>query len=90
MEDTEKIFLKEQEMNEYKVLQEKINQVIYSMGEVSVEKQILKEKEEMVMTNFDKVRKDETNFLRKVERSYGSGLINPETGEFTKTELDNK
>lgn len=90
MENTEKIFLKEQEMNEYKVLQEKINQVIYSMGEVSVEKQILKEKEEMVMTNFDKVRKDETNFLRKVERSYGSGLINPETGEFTKTELDNK
>ena len=90
MENTEKIFLKEQEMNEYKVLQEKINQVIYSMGEVSVEKQILKEKEEMVMTNFDKVRKDETNFLRKVERSYGSGLINPETGEFTKSELDNK
>ena len=90
MENTEKIFLKEQEMNEYKVLQEKINQLIYSMGEVSVEKQILKEKEEMVMTNFDKVRKDETNFLRKVERSYGSGLINPETGEFTKTELDNK
>jgi hypothetical protein len=90
MENTEKIFLKEQEMNEYKVLQEKINQVIYSMGEVSVEKQILKEKEERVMTNFDKVRKDETNFLRKVERIYGSGLINPETGEFTKTELDNK
>lgn len=90
MENTEKIFLKEQEMNEYKVLQEKINQVIYTMGEVSVEKQILKEKEEMVMINFDKVRKEETNFLRKVERNYGSGLINPETGEFTKSELDNK
>ena len=61
MENTEKIFLKEQEMNEYKVLQEKINQVIYSMGEVSVEKQILKEKEEMVMANFNKVRKEFRN-----------------------------
>ncbi len=90
MENAEKIFLKEQEMNEYKVLQEKINQVIYTMGEVSVDKQILKEKEEMVMINFDKVRKEETNFLRKIERNYGSGLINPETGEFTKSELDNK
>ena len=90
MENTEKIFLKEQEMNEYKVLQEKINQVIYSMGEVSVEKQILKEKEEMVIANFNKVRKEETNFLKKVERNYGAGLINPETGEFTKSELDNK
>ena len=90
MENTEKIFLKEQEMNEYKVLQEKINQVIYSMGEVSVEKQILKEKEEMVMANFNKVRKEETNFLKKVERNYGAGLINPETGEFTQSELDNK
>ena len=84
MENTEKIFLKEQEMNEYKVLQEKINQVIYSMGEVSVEKEILKEKEEMIINTFNKVRKEETNFLKKIERSYGSGLINPETGEFTK------
>ncbi len=90
MENTEKIFLKEQEMNEYKVLQEKINQVIYSMGEVSVEKQILKEKDERVMDTFNKIRKEETNFLKKMERNYGSGLINPETGEFTKTELDNK
>ena len=84
MENTEKIFLKEQEMNEYKVLQEKINQVIYSMGEMSVEKQILKEKDERVMDTFNKIRKEETNFLKKMERNYGSGLINPETGEFTK------
>jgi hypothetical protein len=84
MENTEKIFLKEQEMTEYKILQEKINQVIYSMGEVSVEKEILKEKEEMIMNTFNKVRKEETNFLKKIERNYGSGLINPETGEFTK------
>jgi hypothetical protein len=84
MENTEKIFLKEQEMNEYKILQEKINQVIYSMGEVSVEKEILKEKEEMIMNTFNKIRKEETNFLKKIERNYGSGLINPETGEFTK------
>ena len=84
MEYTEKIFLKEQEMNEYKVLQEKINQVIYSMGEVSVDKQILKEKDERVMDTFNKIRKEETNFLKKMERNYGSGLINPETGEFTK------
>ena len=84
MENTEKIFLKEQEMNVYKVLQEKINQVIYSMGEVSVEKQILKEKDERVMDTFNKIRKEEANFLKKMERNYGSGLINPETGEFTK------
>ena len=84
MENTEKIFLKEQEMNEYKVLQEKINQLIYSMGEVSVDKQILKEKDERVMDTFNKIRKEETNFLKKMERNYGSGLINPETGEFTK------
>ena len=84
MENTEKIFLKEQEMNEYKVLQEKINQVIYSMGEMSVEKQILKEKDERVMDTYNKIRKEETNFLKKMERNYGSGLINPETGEFTK------
>lgn len=87
MENTEKIFLKEQEMNEYRVLQEKINQVIYGMGEVAVEKQILKEKEERVMDNFNKVRKEETNFLKKMERNYGIGMINPDTGEFTKTEL---
>ena len=84
MENTEKIFLKEPEMNEYKILQEKINQVIYSMGEVSVEKQLLKEKDERVMDTFNKIRKEETNFLKKMERNYGSGLINPETGEFTK------
>jgi hypothetical protein len=80
----EKIFLKEQEMTEYKNLQEKINQVIYNMGEVAVEKQIMKEREERVMETFNKVRKEESNFLKKMERNYGSGIINPETGEFTK------
>jgi len=84
MENTEKIFLKEQEITEFKLLQEKINQVIYSMGEVAVEKQILKEKEERVMDAFNKVRKEEAGFLKKMERNYGSGIINPETGEFTK------
>jgi hypothetical protein len=87
MENTEKIFLKEQEINEFKTLQEKINQVIYNMGEVAVEKQILNEKEERVINTFNKVRKEESNFLKKMERNYGTGLINPETGEFTKTEL---
>jgi hypothetical protein len=80
----EKIFLKENEMTEFNKLQEKINQVIYSMGEVTVEKQILKEKEERVIDNFNKIRKEESNFLKKMERNYGSGIINPETGEFTK------
>jgi hypothetical protein len=84
MENTEKIFLKENEMIEFNKLQEKINQVIYSMGEVTVEKQILKEKEERVIDNFNKIRKEESNFLKKMERNYGSGIINPETGEFTK------
>ena len=84
MENTEKVFLKEQEINEYQVLQEKINQVIYGMGEVAIEKQILREKEERIMNNFDKVRKEETNFLKKMERNYGSGIINPETFEFIK------
>jgi hypothetical protein len=87
MENTEKIFLKEQEMTEYNELQTKINQVIYSMGEVAVEKQILKEKEETILNSFNKVRKDELNFLKKMERNYGSGIINPQTGEFTKSEL---
>jgi hypothetical protein len=80
----EKIFLKEQEITEFKLLQEKINQVIYNMGEVAVEKQILKEKEERVIDTFNKVRKEESNFMKKMERNYGSGIINPETGEFTK------
>jgi hypothetical protein len=80
----EKIFLKEQEITEFKLLQEKINQVIYNMGEITVEKQILKEKEERVMDNFNRVRKEEAGFLKKMERNYGSGIINPETGEFTK------
>jgi len=44
----------------------------------------LKEKDERVMDTFNKIRKEETNFLKKMERNYGSGLINPETGEFTK------
>lgn len=86
MENTEKIFLKEQEIADYKQLQEKINQVIYAMGEVAVEKQILKEKEDRVMETFNRVRKDEAIFLKKIERNYGSGMINPETFEFTKVE----
>lgn len=89
MENTEKIFLKEQEILEFKQLQEKINQVIYGMGEVSVEKQILKEKEERILETFNKVRKEESNFMKKIERNYGSGILNHDTYEFTKSDLNN-
>lgn len=89
MENTEKIFLKEQEIIEFKQLQEKINQVIYRMGEVAVEKQNLKEKEERVMDSFNKIRKEESNFFKKIERNYGSGILDHETFEFTKSETNN-
>lgn len=85
MEEIEKIFLKEQDFFEFNKLQEKINTVIYNMGEIAVEKQILLEKETNILSAFNKVRKDESSFMRKIERNYGSGIINPETGEFTKT-----
>lgn len=84
MEEKEKIFLKEQDMSEFKNLQEKISGVIYNMGEIAVEKQIILEKETNILSMFNKIRKDESNFMKKIERNYGSGIINPETGEFTK------
>ena len=88
MENTEKTFLKEQDFLDFKELQDKINQVIYGMGQIAIEKQLLKEKEDKVISNFDKVRNQESNFMRKIERNYGPGIINPDTGEFTKTELN--
>ena len=84
MEEKEKIFLKEQDMSEFKNLQEKNSGVIYNMGEIAVEKQIILEKETNILSMFNKIRKDESNFMKKIERNYGSGIINPETGEFTK------
>jgi hypothetical protein len=84
MEEIEKIFLKEQEVSEFKKLQEKINGIIYNMGEIAVEKQILMEKETNVLSVFNKIRKEESTFMKKIERNYGSGIINPETYEFTK------
>lgn len=84
MEETEKIFLKEHDMSEFNKLQEKINGIIYNMGEIAVEKQIVLEKETNILNIFNKIRKEESTFMKKIERNYGSGIINPETGEFTK------
>ncbi len=86
MEKKEKIFLKEQDLVEFKTLQGKIKQVIYSIGEVGVEKQLVKEKEIGVLEIFNKVRKEELNLMKKMERIYGSGTIDSESGEFIKTE----
>jgi TolA-binding protein len=66
------------------------SEVASYIGNVSIEKQLLKrqleqldEQESQLLNRFDKLREDEQQLLEKLKERYGDGEINIANGTFT-------
>ena len=73
----------EEELQEIKELQQLFNTVVYQAGQTQIEKLALDRKIALVESNFDEVKKRETELVSKLTTTYGQGKINLETGNFT-------
>lgn len=73
----------DQELNDLKTLQSEYQKVIYSWGQLQIEKRILKTKEEEIDSIYSSLNRKEKDLLDSLNQKYGDGSLNLENGTFT-------
>lgn len=77
--------LSKEEVAELKEIQNKGNQISYSLGQIHVAKYGLEKKTENLKNQLDDLQKKENELANKLTEKYGEGNIDLEKEEFTKT-----
>tara|TARA_B100000927_G_C16039523_1_gene298470 strand:- start:23 stop:274 length:252 start_codon:yes stop_codon:yes gene_type:complete len=73
---SEIIKLQEEELQQLKETQNQITQFIYNLGQFEVQKTT-------VLTQLEQVQGKQNEFAKELNKKYGEGNINLETGELT-------
>ena len=73
---SEIIKLQEEELQQLKETQNQITQFVYNLGQFEVQKTT-------VLTQLEQVQEKQNKFARELNKKYGEGNINLETGELT-------
>lgn len=71
-----------QKVNE---LKGKFNELTFLIGRNQIEQKRLKTEEEEMFEEFEKLGEEEQNFLGEIQKEYGDGNLDTNTGEFTPT-----
>ena len=79
----EPIKFSEQEINELKDLQSEYQKVIYSWGQLQVERKILETKESEIESIYTSLNQKEKVLMDSLSTKYGDGSLNLENGTFT-------
>jgi len=79
----EAIKFTEEELQTLQNLQSTYNQITLAMGQVSLQKIQLENREESILNTLSEVREKENTLAKELTDKYGKGSLNIETGEFT-------
>ena len=71
------------EVNELQELQITQEKIISSLGQIETQKQVLKNKKENILNQFSTLQEKQSEVAKNLQKKYGDGNINLETGEFT-------
>ena len=80
--------LNEQEIEAIKSFQQKTQNVIMDLGKIELQLSDLESVKTQVMDVMKEVSKEQTEFFKKIEDTYGKGQINLETYEHIATEVE--
>ena len=72
----------EQELNELKSLRDRIDEISFQFGQLSIQKIKLEEEESTLKNKLKSIEKEETTIAKKLTEKYGKGSIDLETGTF--------
>ena len=87
----------DEELNAIKDLGTKYNQISTALGQLRVQRLILNQQLEQIEKAEESLENDyvsnqerEQTLVKNLNESYGTGTLNPQTGEFTVTQLQEK
>lgn len=81
----EKVLLETQEIESLKKLQEEVNGVVTQLGEIEIQKQNLKSIKSQVIAKLAELRQAQQQLGITLNNKYGTGTIDLNSGEFTKS-----
>lgn len=79
----QEIKFSEQELDSIKELQKEYNKLSIALGQLELEKMVLKNREETLHSTFKTISEKEQTIIQDLNRKYGVGSLNLETGTFT-------
>lgn len=75
--------IREEQFNNLNVLKAKFNELTFIIGQNKVQQKQLKDEEESLFEEFSKLIEEEQNLLSEIQKEYGDGNLDTNTGEFT-------
>ena len=73
----------EEELKSLQDLQGTYQQITLAMGQISLSKIQLENREKSVLNTLNEIREKENELAKELTEKYGKGSLNIETGEFT-------
>jgi predicted HicB family RNase H-like nuclease len=82
---SEVIKLSEETLSQLKSYQKSSNELVFALGQVDFQKAIVEGQRSEVLTQLADLQEEQDKVGKKLQKEYGEGNINLETGEFTKS-----
>jgi len=82
---SEVIKLSEETLSQLKSYQQSSNELVFALGQVDFQKAIIEGQRSEVLTQLADLQEEQDKVGKKLQKEYGEGNINLETGEFTKS-----
>lgn len=86
MENTEKIQLTPEELAQLQEGNNKVAEIVASLGQIEIQMSLLKKNKESLLATFAQVQQEQNQLGAELTQKYGDGVINITSGEFTKAE----
>ena len=82
----EKIQLAPEELSRLQEANNKVADIVASLGQIEINKSILEENKKSLLANFSQIQQDQEQLATELTQKYGDGTIDITSGEFTKAE----
>ena len=77
--------IKDEQLAKINELKGKFNELTFLIGKNKIEQITLKAEEEAMISEYARLGEEEQNFLGEIQKEYGDGNLDTNTGEFTPT-----
>jgi len=77
--------IKDEQLEKINELKGKFNELTFLIGKNKIEQISLKAEEEAMISEYARLGEEEQNFLGEIQKEYGDGNLDTNTGEFTPT-----
>jgi hypothetical protein len=82
----EKIQLAPEELSKLQETNNKVADIITSLGQIEIQISLLQENKKSLLDSFAQIQQDQDQLAQELTQKYGDGKIDIATGEFTKAE----